>query len=254
MKVLRKIDLIVLIVMGLAAIVVTVLDYLHIIKDFKPESLTVILLASLVFHLIVSHFVEEDFQTQSTRNIEQIKRGLSLGEYRIFKDSVEMEHYLAKRVFEAKNSVCDLSWKSRISPGFSAGHRQISHSNLDRCISEASERISYREIFVFSDKRRIEKMLRRISENKKGYSCSYYEDDSRIPRLQFVIVDEEEIFFFASALHSQLCAVRSLELCKTFIPYFDEAWSAAKIIKDGPQIRENEVRRMQNLMLNFKGR
>jgi hypothetical protein len=139
-------------------------------------------LAVVAIHLTVSRVTDEQFQTQSMKLLEQISTGISVGEFRMFTDAVEMEHHLAERLLSAKASVCDLSWKSRISEEFAATHRRLSHGNLDRAIAEASSRISYREIFIFSDRRRVEKMDRRLNERQDGYSCRYYKEDGRIPR------------------------------------------------------------------------
>jgi hypothetical protein len=254
--ILRKIDSIVLGVSALAAIVLCVLDFTRIIPEdtWKPSVLSLIilmLLALITIHLIVSHFIDEDFQAHASKLIEQINASIALGEVRKFKDSAEIEHYLAKRVLEAK-FVCDLSWKSRISEAFSSGHRQASHGSLDQSIAKASDRASYREIFVFSDPRRIEKLERRLHENKDGYSCAYYKDESRIPRLQFVIIDDEEILFFAVSAHSQLCAIRSPELIKVFKPYFEEAWSHAVIIKQGKTVHQKEVEKIRKHATTFE--
>ena len=45
----------------------------------------------------------------------------------------------------------------------------------------------------------IKKLEQRLKENKSGYSCKYFKDDSDIPRLQFVIIDDDEVLFFASS-------------------------------------------------------
>jgi hypothetical protein len=252
MNALRKIDTALLGIISIIAIGVAAVHFFHFANEEEinpavPALLTLFFLALIAIHLIVSRVIDEGFQNRSTCLLEGISKGISLGELRVFTDAVEMEQHLAKRVMEAKNSVCDLSWKSRISEGFAAGYRQISHGNLDRCIAEASARISYREIFVFNDTRRVEKMERRLSEQNDGYSCRYYKDDTRIPRLQFVIIDDEELFFFAASAHSQLCTARSPELCRVFKPYFDEAWNHATPIKDGPRIHDKEVERIRRI-------
>jgi hypothetical protein len=248
---LRRIDTILLVIISIIALTVAALDFAHVIsdKELNPAvpALTLVFLSLLAVHLIVSHVVAEDFQKHSTELLERISRGISLGEFRLFADAAEMEHYLSKRVAEAKKSVCDLSWKSKISAEFAAGHRQLSHGSLDRSITEASASISYREIFVFNDRRRIEKLERRLAEKNDGYSCRYFKDDTRIPRLQFVIIDDEEVFFFATSPHSQLCATRSPELCRVFKPYFDEAWNHANPIKEGQTVHENEVEKIRKL-------
>ena len=94
--------------------------------------------------------------------------------------------------------------------------------------------------FVFGDGRRKEKLKRRIEENCAGYSCRYYPQPCSIPRLQFVIIDREEIIF-ASSSYPTLCAIRQAELCEIFQAYFDAIWSEAVPLKEGGNIYLDEV-------------
>jgi hypothetical protein len=112
---------------------------------------------------------------------------------------------------------------------------------MERCISEASGRITYQEIFVFSDPRRVEKLQRRLAEAKSGYSCRHFRQETTIPRLQFVIIDDQEVFFFASSAGAPLASFRSNELCLVLRSYFDVAWAEARPIKEGPQVYKNEL-------------
>jgi len=160
---------------------------------------------------------------------------------KIFSDSVELETYLGKKIIDARKEVCDLSWKSKISAGFSIHKRRQSHDYYDKCVKNASEKIIFREIFIFNDSRRFQKLKKRLSEKKNGYSCRYYKEDSVIPRLQFVIIDDNEIVFFASSSNSLLCSIQSEELCMVLKPYYEEAWNNAIPIKEGSQIYQDVV-------------
>ncbi|MGD8457520.1 MAG: hypothetical protein PVF83_14150 [Anaerolineales bacterium] len=247
-KLLRSINVILLVVIAVISGLLTVLDFFELIPEANRNYplFTLFLLSMVGLHLIVSHFSQEDFRGDATNLLERISIGMSAIDYRLFNDSMEIESYLAKRMLEAKKSVCDLTWKKRISEGFSASNRQLAHTYMDRSIERTSDRISYREIFVFNDPRRVEKLERRLSENKKGYSCRYYESDTLIPRLQFVIVDDEEVFFFASAADSPLCSFRSKELSRVFRSYYEALWRSATPIKDGPRLHKNQLEKIRN--------
>ena len=246
---LRKIDLIILIVIALMAGTLSVIDFFDLAKIAPPNYplLTLFLLSMVGLHLIVSYFSQEDFRQNTSTALERISNGFAAEGLRIFNDSKEIESYLANRLLEAKKSVCDLTWKSTISEGFSASNRQLAHTYMDKCIAEVSDRIAYREIFIFNDPRRVEKLERRLAENKRGYSCKYFKSDTPIPRLQFVIVDEEEIFFFASSADSILCSLRNPELVKVFKSYYEAVWNAAIIIKNGPRIYDDQVKFVRNI-------
>ena len=125
---------------------------------------------------------------------------------------------------------------------------------MDKCITEVSDRITYREIFMFNDARRIDKLNRRLAENKNGYSCRYFKENSTIPRIQFVIVDDEEVFFFASASDSLLCSFQNRQLCQVFRSYYEALWSAAISIKDGPHIDQEQVAHILSTPSSSKGR
>lgn len=246
---LRSIDLIVLALIALIAAVLSVLDFFNLVEvqSLSYPLFTLFLVSMIGLHLIVRHFADEDFQGQAITLLTRVAARLGSADYRQFADSSEMENYLGKRLLEAKRSVCDLTWKVRISEGFSATGRQLSHEYMDRCIAEASSRISYREIFVFNDDRRIAKLERRLLENRSGYSCRYFREDSPIPRLQFVIVDDEEVLFFASSPDSPLACLRSPELGRITKTYFEAAWAAATPIKTGPTMHTAEVEHIRSL-------
>ncbi|PJE96443.1 hypothetical protein CUT44_18245 [Streptomyces carminius] len=239
----KQINIVVLFVVTLTAAAVSVGDLFGLLPDNwrGVPAVTLVLIAGIGLHIGISHMSSEDFQTTALGLLRKIEREARVPEIRVFEDSVEIENYLGKRLLEAQKSVCDLSWKKNISAGFSASGRQLSHTYMDKCIASTSDRIPYREIFVFSDPRRVEKLRRRLREKKKGYSCRYYRNDSEIPRLQFVIIDDTEVIFFASANDSPLCSVRNTEVAKVFRSYFDAAWAVAVPIKQGPVIHQQEV-------------
>ena len=79
-----------------------------------------LLLSAVALHLIVSHFLTDDYRNDTAELLHAIRKGISSTDVREFADAAEIEGYLGKRMLEARRSVCDLSWKLRISEGFSA--------------------------------------------------------------------------------------------------------------------------------------
>lgn len=195
--------------------------------------LAVLLLALIGIHLGSSHLEETKFRDDTLERLRAFSESSDRPAIRVFDNALSLERYLSRRIREAESEVCDLSWKHRISAGFAVGSRKSSHHAYERSVAAAAKRITYREIFVFNDSRRLEKMIRRIEENRDCYSCRYFEDESRIPRLQFVIIDNREVVFFAVAPNATLCALESKELVGVLKPYFEEAWLNAIPIKDG---------------------
>jgi len=237
-KLLRRINILILSLIAIIASTLTILNFFNLQIESNYPLITVFLLSMIGLHLIVSHFSVVDFQDKTNQALNNIIENKETNEYVEYRDSAAIESALAKKILEARISVCDLSWKAKLSEGFSARDRQVTHNYMDKCIAEASDRISYREIFTFGDKRRIEKLERRISEKSHGYSCRYFKESIDIPRLQFVIVDNEHVFFFASSADSTLCSFKSKQLAKVLLSYYEAAWNQAIPIKEGPNIRE----------------
>lgn len=237
----KKLDIIILGIIAFVSISFVIIDFFNILEEItlNYSLFTLFLLGMIGLHLIFYNISQEEFRSSTSMSLKSIVKGIT--DFKVFNNSIEIESYLAKRILEAKKSVCDLSWKSKISEGFSASDRQLSHEYMDKCIAKISERTPYREILMFNDPRRVEKLKRRLSEKKGGYSCRYFKENTIIPRLQFVLIDDEEIFFFASAADSPLCSFRSQELCKVLRSYYEATWSKAIPIKDGPKIFNTEV-------------
>lgn len=234
----KKLDDLVLIVVCGAAVTVSifsffgVLDNVEFFKQFNYVVAIFGLLSLVGLHLAGQASKQEDFRNEYPRMAEQIissLRGVSVVD---FKDAAEQEEYLAKRILEAKQEVCDLSWKESLGRGYQVGKRAKTHRSYEESISKIASQVVYREIFVFSDARRVEKLKRRIRENASGYSCRYFDMGSPIPRLQFVLIDGEEVVF-ASSSYPRLCAIRHQPLAAIFKSHYDEAWDQAIRLKDG---------------------
>jgi hypothetical protein len=251
MKLLRKIDVILLIIISIAAIVIAVIHTLdlfslaHLLAEINYSLICLVFLGLIGIHLALSFIIAEDNQHESLKKFDELITSSDNIKIKKFEDSFELETYLAKRVHEAKYEVCDLTWKLTISSGFAVGKRKDSHSVYEKAVKEFSDKLIYREVWIFNDSRRIEKFNKRMKENKNGYSCRYYKAEkdeiNKIPRLQFVIIDQNEVIFFASATNSLLCSIKGEAVYKICKPYFDEVWSNAIPIKEGKTIYQNEI-------------
>ena len=249
----NKLDDLLLILVCLAAVVLSVLSFFGVldgIEFFKKFNYTIVTLAvvSLVgLHLVSQASKQEDFRNQFPLTAERIiasLRGVSVIDFR---DSAEQEQYLAKRILEAKREVCDLSWKEALGRGFAVGRRARTHSSYEKSISKIASQVVYREIFIFSDERRIAKLHRRIQEDAPGYSCRFFDGGSPIPRLQFVLIDGEEIVF-ASSSYPRLCAIRHVPLAAIFESYYNEAWENAIPLKEGKKLYAANLAKVQEIV------
>jgi hypothetical protein len=260
MKWIRYTDTALLMLLSLAAILVGVADFTGLLDKIQwiprrsPDILVLVLFGTIGLHLGNSHLADmrfhDSFEGGSKGLIrgfgdhaELLLRGVRGVAVCTFHNAAEQELYLAKRLEEAHVEVCDLSWKEKLSLHTALPDRVRSHKTYESGIAKAAKRIPYREVFVFSDERRKEKLRRRIEEDSPGYSCRYYDSTSLIPRLQFVIIDREEVVF-ASSAYPTLCAIRQAELAQIFQAYYEAIWEAARPLKEGKTIYRDEIQRV----------
>lgn len=246
MRCLRLINVVVLAVIGITSIPIIVGDFFHIwnpLGHVPYPTICAVFLALISIHLVAMHVDHSTWQNDQTEILKKVAQRIGSPSVMAFENSAELESHLAVRIKDAKTEICDLSWKLRISAGFGVGKRKDSHRSYESSITSAARDIQYREIFVFNDPRRVDKLRRRIAENREGYSCRYFENET-IPRLQFIIIDNREIIFFAASPGALLCGIESPEICRVFRPYFDELWNAAIPIKDGAVTHKEVVERI----------
>jgi hypothetical protein len=260
MKALRYIDAILLMGLSIASIVITVCDYFDLFQSVSvfsnPNYLAIllVLLSVVGLHLGVAHMERLTFHDSlegGTRRIldgfhttaTALIKGVHGANVRVFKDAGEQEHYLAQRLRDARIEICDLSWKEKLSRESALAHRIKAHRVFEAALAKAAERIPYREVYVFSDDRRRDKFRRRLDENIAGYSCRYFPDPGPVPRLQFVVIDREEVVF-ASSAYPCLCAIAQAELAQIFQSYFEAIWAAATPLKEANEVFEEEVRKV----------
>lgn len=237
----QKISQVIISIIAIIAVIVTVLDFFNLFgTSFPFDKAGLMLLSLLSIYLVTNHFHNQKSLNQLDFKVETIKR-LPDSQITIYENSVKIEAALGGAILNARKSICDFSWKNRISTDFDTKTRKKSHSNLESSIKNAASHIRYREVFIFNDKRRVEKLKRRIRENIDGYSCRYFKKDSDIPRLQYVIVDDEEVFYFASSSSSPLCSIKDPRVANIFLAYFEEVWNTAIPIKEGKVIHTEVV-------------
>lgn len=253
MNALKYLDSAVLMLVSFAAVAIVVCHHVGLLggveflKEGYYRELLVVLLGAIGLHLAISHVAETRFRTAfeggSQRLISQFIAGVHGIGVTLFRDAGEQELYLAKRLGEAKVEICDLTWKEKLSLQSAMPQRVKSQKTYATGICRAAKKVPYREVFVFSDERRKEKLRQRLQENCTGYSCRYFPAPCSIPRLQFVIIDREEIVF-ASSSYPTLCAIRQTELCSIFQAYFETIWSAATPLKEGDVIYQEAVKNL----------
>jgi len=243
-RILKNIDIVILGLIAVIAVVLSIVEFFVEITWVEVPTITLMFIGMIGIHLVVSYFRSEDFESDASKQLKIIADNAQSNLHQVFSNGLEIDAYLVKRILEAEKSVCDLSWKNSIRPDFDLPKRKVTHSSMNDAISEASKSIQYREIFVFDDKRRISKLDHRLEQTDAGYSCRHYTSGNSIPRLQFVIIDDEEVLFYGLP---QLCSFMDKELAKTLRSYFDMAFESARPIKDGNTLHEKEIEKLKKI-------
>jgi hypothetical protein len=253
-KVIKIIDVTILIVVAAICALYACLDLLNLASP-DYSSMSFILLSVITLHFISAGFLDmdlwkknKDISTQIEAATKTIIDSLKGVEINLFEKIEDVDLYIAQRISVAKKSVYDLNWQDHLKNNPNPRNpvvREYTENAIDKSIkdfcSESSAKV-YHEIFTFSHSRNFQKMLTHIGYGDK-YSCSYYENikQPKFPKLQFVIIDDEEVVFVSSAYSPNFCAIRDKRIVSIFNNYFNQAWEFSIAIKDKGRIRQDVI-------------
>jgi len=252
-------DQLALVSAAILSAVIVLLDFVGALSKIpwlanRVPTLTLLLLAFVAAYLVIErrkHFDEHNRRMETshsavlqslTRSTTTIIASVSGVQIKSFSDNTQLVSYIAKRLKEARHTVDDLTWSHKLSLVQHLPAQKKVEEKYQQRIAEISEHIQYREVFVFNKVNRVDKLNRRLQENSSGYSCAYYHPTD-IPLVQFVIIDKKEIVFAGDVFPSK-CAIRSPHLASLFQSYYDEVWEHATKLKEGQEIKWEEVNRV----------
>ena len=258
-KVIKIIDITILIAVAVLSAVFAFIDMLSEKYVIDYSFLACILLFAITIHFIASAFLEmdlmkkhQDISTKIDSSTKTIINSLKGVEIKLFDEIADVDIYISQRILSANKNVYDLNWqdfhKSNPNPRNPAV-KEYTESELDKSIKEFcadNKSKVYREIFTFSYQKNFQKMLTHITYGDK-YSCSYYDNikHPRFPKLQFVIIDDEEVIFVSSAYRPHFCAIRDKRIVSIFNNYFEQAWTLSKVIKDKYDIKHDIIEKIR---------
>ena len=254
MKLLKYTNLAILFAVALGGVILTALDVLEralkisILPTNIPEYQIIIvsILCFLSIHLVFYYI--ETTNHRKRVEIKILRKNPSLGEAKdeilrtirsldvvyveTFETDIEREDYITYKIRRAKTKVCDLTWKPKSGTNKSEPKKEAEQKYSDG-IKYVSERIPYQEIFYFTKDAptRVKKLMKRREENRPKYSCRYIPEETagNIPRLQYVLIDSEEIIFSSS---SGGLAFKSKQFGNVLQMYFDSVWKISVPIKE----------------------
>jgi len=198
--------------------------------------------------------IEENRDTSFEKNITDLIKSMGAVEINEFpsdlRDDQLMEYvdeYIASRILIARHSVRDLVWqpKKAISNRFSLNELTDSERLIDTAIEEFcrdnKNQGKYKELVVISTPSRFYKIQRHCKISNGKYECRHIPysvegttkdtmTETMYPRIQFVLIDDEEIIFASSAYKRNICAIKSAKLGAILATYFDNAWDSGETI------------------------
>lgn len=224
--------------------------------DYAYVSTT--LLLAIAIHFILAAFSENEISKQHDNLKEEIERSTSViinslngVEVLFFDDINDVDIYIAKKILAAQKCVYDFNWQDYIQ--VNPYHRnpsdkeyaanKIDSSIKSFCSKKSTKPRIYKEIFTFSYSQNVDKMLAHISYGDT-YCCAYYdnlEGNAKFPKLQFVVIDDQEVIFVSSAYKPNLCAIKNNRIASIFCNYFEQAWELGIVIKDKEELNKNII-------------
>lgn len=207
-----------------------------------------VLLCAIATHFILSiygSFGHKQIENKINQSVTSIVESLNGVEKITFNTIKEVDSYVANRIKNAKNTVQDLNWQDFRIPvtNHTQQHRQEVDDEIDDSIKEfcnrkrnleTKKKSVYEEIFTFpkSNKRNLQKMKSHVNYGDI-YSCYYYEtlEELKFPKLQFVIIDDEEVIFVSSEYKENFCAIKDRRIVNICLNYFMQARELSIMIK-----------------------
>jgi nucleoside 2-deoxyribosyltransferase len=168
--------------------------------------------------------------------------------------------HLARRMLRS-SVIDDLSWAKGETQEKSQHDRTGYEKYLAAKLSICKEpHVTFREVFTFESRRRLERALEFLELRLYGYSTCYYPSESsdRIPRLSFIICDSEEaiVFFYSGDTRSSRTEVRvsitEPHLVAMFSDYYNNIFDGGILLKDADQVNVNEVQHLRELLADWR--
>ncbi len=173
------------------------------------------------------------FENPMTYTLEQIST-----QKIVLEDINDIDAYLIERIAKARMSVCDLGWWD-YSGEIQVHRANVRQQNLGDRMNESiknfckKKNVEYKEIFTLHSTSNNNKLLQHI-EFGDNFKCRYYDNlnsEHRFPKLQFVIIDDEEVIF-ASRYYRKHCIINDKDIVNILLNYFDQAWDLSIKVKD----------------------
>ena len=237
------------------------------LKEYGPV-LTVVLLAMVATILNIVSTRLHRFQDSvegvnlSTRlqKLQDSLNAVSLLEMRQFNSPQEIYQYWTQRLQEAEKSVADLTW-GNYPPHYTTTDKDALKAYVDYIPAVCGRGIRYREVMTFPNIERVTRARRMLNHGSHNYHLGYYDLGNHAgmpPLMQFSVIDAEEVFiFFYREPKAELgsgelrLAIRHPTIVRLFLDYFDAIWRVAEPLKQGDDVREDLLDKIEAAVEEF---
>ena len=237
------------------AVYINYLDYLGQLEQGNALAqsiprLTLLGIGAIALFLIIDHAISVKRIERGVDSIPAIVQecrneviaSLQGVQVRSFPDGADFLEYSTHRLAEA-SSIDDVNWSDYdpITTGREVGSFRGFHDAVDRFVKR--DTVSYREIAMFSNADRLDRVRKRIKAKSPGYHVGYFEPLPRNqpPLMTFAIQDHEEVVL---CFDNKRLAIRHREIVDFYATYYESLWNHSKKLKVGSDVRIQDLQRV----------
>ncbi len=231
-------------IIGIVAIAFGLLDF---IPQLKLDQNTILRLILIVSGLLLTGFASQSARRSS--EIDDIKKAINLTETRLVYSGKEGTNALREYVTHTKKFILDTTLTAeRANIRHPLDAPDSYHNALYQRVR--NKEISYRRVEIISTKERLEyAIMRLIIHDGTDYLLRYFGSQSKpLPVLNVMSFDNESILlggFYTSDAPAEtvfMVSIKSSDVSKVIVNYWETLWHAAKPLNEGGRIDWQELK------------
>ena len=241
----ERFEQVVFVAIAVLSIVIPIADWIGALEqvDFIASRIgtgTLLMVGIVALYLITERRQKldkiEGLVLSGTDDVVRSLRGVRV---RRFEQNEELYDYVTQRLNQARKSVDDLTW------GVTEEERTpASKAALDRYVEAMAsvirdkKRLTYREVMSFPPTAHLKRARHMLGLELWNYSLRFYEGETAIPLLAFIIIDAEEVILSSyrgphrSSVNEIRLATTHPDIVAMFSDYYETIWMSAEKLKD----------------------
>jgi hypothetical protein len=209
----------------------------------RTSALTLLVVGFLAGYLVLERRSKLDkIERLVVEGVERTIVSLNGVETQAFTNPQEMYEYVRKRMWEAQESIDDLSWGQKTATSKMPLHEQALKKYIEAIPKICSKKkIRYREVMIFSTMERLQRAEAMVAQDLQGYRLRYYDipHQQMPPLLSFMLIDSAEViiaFYRPPYEDERRLAVKHPGIVRLFQDYYNVIWHRAKVIKEADRV------------------